>query len=571
MARTLIHAPGLLFGRSLGWLAVWWIENFVLVGGSGSARNDLVRFGDELTGFIVRCYALDEGGYRLHDSAFFSRPKGCNKSGLAAYIALFEAFGPARFVGWAEGGETYTFLGRTYTYEKGEPMGGGVEKPLVRLMATEEGQVGNVYDTVHQNTTEGPLADLKAYGMDAGLTRILLPEGGKIIPSTAGDASKDGGLETFTVADESHLMTTPTLRNMYATVSRNMAKNVQGHQQKWMLETTTMYALGDGSIAEDTFEAARLIQEGKTRRSRLLFDHRYARLTDAEMRDSSDEGEARIREALIESYGDAMEWNDVDAILNQIFDPRSDVGASRRFFFNDIGKPREGWLEPAFIERCAGSGELQPGDQITLGFDGAVSNDATALMAVRVSDGLLVPLRIDECPDGPEALTWTVDQRAFDEEVRGAFEDYDVVAFFADPPYWQDYVDAWERDLGDGLRLKAGKDAVKFWTKHDSYIAPAVERLETDIRLERVIFSDRRDERGEVVPIDLQLRRHFLNARSWERRSGRSIGKESKNSPKKIDAAMASVLAWEARARFLAGAAESSRKRSRFVPMYVRG
>lgn len=570
MARTLLTAPGLDMNRSLGWLAAWWIENFVLVGGSGSARDELVRFGDEYTAFIVRCYALSESGHRLHDSAFFSRPKGSNKSGLAAYIALFEALGPSRFYGWADGGETYTFLGRTYTYEPGEPMGIAVDRPLIRLLATAEDQTGAVYETVYQNLTDGPLADLRAYGMDVGLSRVLLPDGGKIVPSSAGDASKDGGLETFMVADESHLYTTPTLRSMYATVVRNMAKNVQGHRQKWYLETTTMYQPGAESIAESTYETARLIQEGKTRRSRLLFDHRYARLSDEEFQDSSDAGEERIRAAVVEALGEAAGWNDVDTILNLIFDPRTDVRASKRYFLNDVAAPKDSWLDPAWIDRAAGDGVLADGDQVTLGFDGAVSNDATALVACRVEDGLLVPLRIDECPDGPEALTWTVNQQAFEYTVEDAFERFEVVGFFADPPYWQDYVDAWEAEYGDGLRVKAGRDAIKFWTKHDSYIAPAVERLETDIRLGRVVFSDRRDGRGELLPLDFQFRRHFLNARSWERRAGKAIGKETKNSPKKIDAAMAAVLAWEARARFLSGGVAGKAKPT-FIPSYIRG
>lgn len=571
MARTLISAPGLDLGRSLGWLAAWWIENFVLVGGSGSARDDLVRFGDEYTEFLVRCYALDGDGFRLHDSAFFSRPKGSNKSGLAAYISLFEAVGPARFYGWAEGGETYTFLGRTYVYEQGEPMGTPVEKPFVRLMATEEGQTGNVYDTIYQNFQEGPLVDLRAYGLDAGLTRILLPNGGKVLPSTAGAASKDGGLETFVCFDETHEYVTPTLRQMYATVVRNVSKNVQGYQQKWFLETTTMYQPGDGSVAEETYQLAKMIQEGRTRRSRLLFDHRFASLTDDEFADNTDAGEARLRAAVEEALGEAAGWNDVDTILNHIYDPRNSVRSSKRYFLNDISAPVDAWVEPQVLERYLSDAGLEPGDKITLGFDGAVSNDSTALVACRVSDGLLVPLRIDECPDGPEALSWSVNQEAFQAEVEGAFADFDVVGFFADPPYWQDFVDSWENEFGDNLRVQAGKFSVKFWTSRAFQICPAVERFHTDLMMGRMLFSNRLTERGEPVSADFALRRHIGNARAVERREGTAIYKEAKNSPKKIDAAMAAVLAWEARARYLAKSDGVDRSGSGFVPVYVRG
>lgn len=92
---------------SLGWMAVAWMEYFV-VHSPGDVQGEPVRHGDEYTGFVVDCYAVDDGeGRLLYDSAFFSRPKGCDKSGLGARIGLFEAFGPARFAGWAEGGEVY--------------------------------------------------------------------------------------------------------------------------------------------------------------------------------------------------------------------------------------------------------------------------------------------------------------------------------------------------------------------------------------------------------------------------------------------------------------------------------
>src|SRR5690606_8509577 len=135
------------------------------------------------------------------DSAFFSRPKGGDKSGLAAKLVLFEAFGPCRFAGFAKGGETYEFLGQVYTYRPGEAMGKSVTVPYIRIMAAEEGQTGNVYDTVYYNLTDeaAPMSAMRAYGCDAGLTRILLPNGGEVTPSTAGAASKDGGKETFVV------------------------------------------------------------------------------------------------------------------------------------------------------------------------------------------------------------------------------------------------------------------------------------------------------------------------------------------------------------------------------------
>ena len=72
---------------------------------------------------MVDVYAHEKAGRRLYDDAFFSRAKGRAKSELAAFISLFEAFGPCRFAGFAEGGETFQWRDFRYEYAPGEPMG----------------------------------------------------------------------------------------------------------------------------------------------------------------------------------------------------------------------------------------------------------------------------------------------------------------------------------------------------------------------------------------------------------------------------------------------------------------
>jgi hypothetical protein len=199
MPRRVITAKEHDRGRSLGWLLLAWMEYFC-VHGPGDVQGEPVRHGDEVSRFIVDCYALDDDGRRLYDSAFFSRPKGCDKSGLGGRLGLTEALAPCRFLDWAEGGEVYQDpwgLGFEYEYQPGEPMGRPVKVPYIRCLATEEGQTGLVYDTIYFNLTEGPLGEVP--GSNTGLTRVLLPGGGEITPSTASSASKDGGKETFVV------------------------------------------------------------------------------------------------------------------------------------------------------------------------------------------------------------------------------------------------------------------------------------------------------------------------------------------------------------------------------------
>lgn len=570
MPRRVITAPGHDRNRSLGHLAVWWMETFT-VHGPGAVVGQHPVFGDEYYGFVVNSYALSDIGRRLYDSVFLSRPKGCDKSGLAAKLALFEAFGPARFAGWAKGGEKYEYLGKTYVYQRGEPMGRSVTSPFVRILATEEEQTGNTFATIHYNLTasSAPLFDLQAWGVVPGMSKIIIPGGGQIVRSTSGSSSKDGGLETFVVFDETHLYNTPQLREMYATVTDNLGKR-EADAEPWYLETTTMFQPGEESIAEGTYEYAELIEEGRARKPRLLFDHRWGEVQD--LRD-----EAALRLAFIDAYGDAIAWNSLDGLIARAYDPRRTETRTRRMRLNALVAAENAWVNPEdwtprgirARRQVARALKLAwdfirpwQGDVITLGFDGSLTNDATALIACRVKDRYLFPLHIQERPDGPEGDNWEVDQDAVDAAVAAAFKKFKVVGFYADPPYWQDWVRKWAKEFGEQLVVKAGvKNEIAWYTKRDVQMADALELLHTAIASGTVGHDD-------DTPLGRQMTRHVLNARRWSRRGGTVIGKEKKNSPKKIDSAVAATLAFQACADYLAK--KPAEKQSDWVPFAVR-
>lgn len=511
--------------------------------GRGDVRGDPVVHGDEMTLFVVDCYAVGDSAqnnHLLYDSAFFSRPKGCDKSGLGARFALFEALGPCRFAGWAEGGETYTDpwgLGFVYTYEPGEPMGAPVTDPYIRIMATEEGQTGNVYDSIHYNLTDGLLS--KVPGLDVGLTRVLLPFGGEITPSTASSSSKDGGLETFVCFDETHLYTTPELHRMYATVKRNSVKRKRT-AGTWYLETTTMFAPGEESVAESTYSEAEAIRKareaGRQRPVRLLYDHRWG-----ECKDLGDE--VALRAALVDAFGDAVAWQDLDSLVATFMDIRNSVEDNRRYFLNARTAAGNAWITPAAWAACEDTGKaLKRGELITLGFDGSINEDATALVACRVSDGHLVLLGCWEKPDGPEGVGWQVPRGEVDAAVAEAFERYDVAGMFADPAHWQDYLDKWTSEFGEQVQVAATqRHPLEWWTNRPTAMVSALERFETAVVAEALTHD------GNVT-----LEAHVLHARRSKTRAGVQIRKETKDSHLKIDAAMAATLAYECRAEAVA-------------------
>jgi len=185
------------------------------------------------------------------------------------------------------------------------------------------------------------------------------------------------------------------------------------------------------------------------------------------------------------------------------------------------------WVDP---EQWAGAQSsdvgLEDGDRVTLGFDGARTWDATALIACRMSDGLLAPLGIWQNPgDGTD---WEVDGQAVDAAVADAFERFDVVRFYGDPPFWYTEIDLWAMQFGSVV--------MRFHTSR-ARMTDAVERFRTDLAAGRVAHVG-----------DSLLTRHVTNAQTRPVRGGYWLRKPGDGPDDKIDAAVAAVLAWEARA-----------------------
>lgn len=317
--------------HTLGFYAIAWIETF-LVHGPGDVQGQPIELDDEFATFILKAYEVADSGSRKVRRAFLSRAKGRSKSGLAAMIECFEALGECRFDHWAEPGEVSDW---GYEFEPGEPVGRELTYVECLNVATEESQAGNTYDAVYymlnSDTCSRELLD--RFGkLDVGLTRINLPDSrGFIEPVSASNESKDGGKSTFIVADETHLWLPPMngvfrLGKMHQTMVRNLLKRKES--SGWMLETSTMYAEGEKSVAEGTHDHAKHLVELNRNDGKLLFDHRQA-----SMHWDLGKRSERIK-ALKESYGPAAAWMDLEAIADYWDDPQASEAEFRRFFLN---------------------------------------------------------------------------------------------------------------------------------------------------------------------------------------------------------------------------------------------
>lgn len=532
--------------RTLGWGVIAWCEAYLLQP-DGVNAGEPFTFTPEQLNFILWFYAVDAAGTFRYRRAVLRRAKGWGKSPFVAAICLAELCGPVVFNGWGE---------------DGEPVGVPHPSPWINIAGVSERQVANTFDSLLAMARDSLLVD--DYGLDVGMTRVLLPgNGGKIEPITASAASAEGARTTFAVMDEPHWwFDSNGGAKLAATIRRNLAK-VRGRS----IETTNAHMPGQDSVAERSFLAWRDIVEGKSRARGVLYDSREPEGVDLA-------NEAELREGLRIAYGDAT-WADLDRLVAEIYDSDMSPEEARRFYLNQIVAAADGWTSPTEWDanyrpdlaplKFGEPGKWEDGDTVTLGFDGGLTDDASALVAVRVSDGAPFLLGVWEKPEGPAGDGWAVPKPEVRDLIDYAFSTLDVVGFFMDVAYWETDVDRVLELYSERLLVKATPRHAVAWDmrghKRDTVmgtekLARAITDGEVPWTAHELIAGPARGARADEV-----LRRHVLNARRRPNRFGVAFGKESRESVKKVDALAALLLASIARARLLGEGTFRARRR----------
>ena len=527
---------------SLGYEVLDWIVQYTCHGIGdiqGERFSGEFDLDDEIRAFIVAAYEIDpESGRREVNEAVLSRAKGRAKSEIAGILGVAEALGPVRFSHWDE---------------DGQPVGRRVKSPLIKCLATEEGQAGNTFTNIAFIFDWGQERYPEIYGAPSGFRQyqsasaIYLPEGGEIRASTSGAASKDGGLETFVVADETHLYVLPELRRMYATISRNLGKRYDA--DPWLLQTSTAYKPGEGSVFENTLSMWRKGQLSPA----VLVDHRQAR-----GKVDLDDKQRTFRQ-LREAYGDAAAWIDLERKYRDMRDPRvcADENEAARYFLNMPLSSKDVWIPADIVDRQElthfgdkrrGLGVMPEGTEITLGFDGSLNDDSTVLVASRLSDGYLWPIEIWSKPNGPAGNFWEVPRLDVVEMIRATYRRFDVKRGYFDPHEWRSDIDSLAEEFGEERVLKWDTSS---WVRS----AAGLDLLRTDLLQggsDRTWEDDdgviHRQTMGKVLHSgDPEMKEHFVNAYVRRRGPHMLVRKEHDQSDRKIDAVMGAMLAYEAR------------------------
>jgi hypothetical protein len=223
------------------------------------------------------------------------------------------------------------------------------------------------------------------------------------------------------------------------------------------------------------------------------------------------------------AYGDAS-WVDLDRIAAECIDPATDPADARRFYLNQLVAWEEDAVELALWDALGVPGaSIAGGESITLGFDGADSGDACALVAVS-ADRVAHVLGLWERPEGVTKAAWQVPRLEVLAAVESAFERFRVVRMYCDPPYWQSDIDGW--------RAKYGDVVARYPTFSDTKMAEASARFDAVLRA------------GELThAVDDRLRRHIAAARRTPCRAG---WRPAKKDARKIDLLIGLMLALQA-------------------------
>lgn len=481
--------------------------------------------------FVLRFYELDpKTGRRKNRRGVLSRPRGWGKSPFLAALACVEALGPVVPAGWDANGQP---VGKPWSE---------VRTPLVQIAAVSEDQTKNTWTPLLE-MLQGPVID--AYpGLEPLDTFVNLPRG-RIEPKTSNARSTKGNRAVFAVLDQTEeWVKSNGGLNLFQKMKNNAAK-IGGS----FVESPNAFIPGQDSVAEQSAAFWQAIQEGRARDSSIFYDHREA----------PGDTDLTERESLIvglrTAYGDSSAHPagcvlhdppcepghvDLDVLVSTIWDPTSDEQESRSDFLNQITHASDSWLSGPDWSACADvTKTIDPRDPITLGFDGSRKRakgktDSTALVGCRVRDGHIFLVRCWEHPDGVDE--WQVPTAEVEAEVQATFDRYNVIGFYADPSLWETFVAGWEAKYRRRLKVGRPEHPIEWEVRRPIPTEKATEELRV-----AVVSGDMTHD-GSAV-----LARHVLNARRRMNHSHMLIAKEHPASSRKIDAAYAAVLAWQAR------------------------
>lgn len=183
----------------------------------------------------------------------------------------------------------------------------------------------------------------------------------------------------------------------------------------------------------------------------------------------------------------------------------------------------EAWLPWGAWDACEVDRAVQPRERVVLAFDGSASGDSTALVGCTLDGHLWV----EGLWENPGDLRWRVPREDVTRAVDVAFARYDVAELAADPWGWRSEIEDWAKRHGE-------RRVLEWNTAHAARMAPATDRLYQAV-VTRVVTHDG----------DQRMAAHVAHCVAKATPMGDLVSKDKRGSPRKIDAAVAAIVAYD--------------------------
>lgn len=227
-------------------------------------------------------------------------------------------------------------------------------------------------------------------------------------------------------------------------------------------------------------------------------------------------------------YGDFASHDDFEANAKRMTET-----AFRMYRTNQWVSSALAWLpHGAWDARTDALRSVPDKTPVVIAFDGSFNGDASALIGCTVTDPHLFVIDIWERPADADD-TWRVPVAKVRDTIRAACSRYDVLEVSADPHLW---IETLEGLAGEGL-------PVVEWTNSPARNVAATQRLYEAVMNGTVTHDG-----------DSRLRRHVDSCAVKTDRFGPRVTKDSKNSARKIDAAVAALMAFDRAAQVVPSA-----------------
>lgn len=182
------------------------------------------------------------------------------------------------------------------------------------------------------------------------------------------------------------------------------------------------------------------------------------------------------------------------------------------------------WLPFGAWGACAdASRPVEPKQRVVLAFDGSASGDSTALVGCTV--GPTPHVWVEAIWENPGDPQWRVPRSDVDAAVALAFDRYDVAELAADPWGWRSELEAWAARHGE-------RRVIEWNTANAQRMAPATDRFYAAV-VDQTLTHD-----GNP-----RLAAHLAHCVAKRTPMGDLVSKDKRDSPRKIDAAVAAIVA----------------------------